>query len=301
MDAHRFNGARRLLCGLAAAGLMAPALVMAQSYPSKPIKVIVNNPAGGPSDILARAVAEALVKSPADGHTLMISIDTALTVNPHIYKNLPFQPSDLRAVFVLASSGLLVGASAGTGMGSFQALTEAMRRKSLNFASGGNGSPGHLGIEVFREARKFEIQHVPYRGNTPAVTAVVSGEADAGVLATPGMLPHVKSGKINAMAVTSRQRSQLLPEVPTVAELGFKDLQLEVLYVVFVPRQTPEAVVRTLDAALRELAQQGDFQARLASLDFLAEGQSGPAARQRLDEQSARYARIAAASGMRPE
>lgn len=320
------NSLRRRVCAGAAALMLAPAAVMAQAYPNKPVRIIVNNPAGGPTDILARATAEALqkklnqsfivdnktgaggnvgadalAKSPADGYNLMISFDTTLTVNPHIYKGLPFQPSDLRPVFVLASSGLLVGSASTTGITSFQGLVDAMRRKPLNFASGGNGSPGHLAIEVFRETGRFNIQHVPYRGNNPAVTAIVEGEADAGVLATPGMLPHVKSGKIHALAVTSRQRSKLAPEVPTVAEAGFKDLQLEVLYVLFVPRQTPEAVVRTLETAMREILQQPDFQARLASLDFAAEGLTGQAARQRLDEQSARYARIAAASGMRPE
>ena len=115
------------------------------------------------------------------------------------------------------------------------------------------------------------------------------------------MLPHVKTGKITALAVTSRQRSRLLPEVPTVGEVGFKELQLEVLYVVFAPRQTPDAVLRTLEAALREVLQQPEFQVRLANLDFSAEGLTGAAARQRLDEQSARYARIAAVGGMHPE
>ena len=326
MKTPSLHALRRLICGTAAALALTPALTIAQAYPVKPVRIIVNNPAGGPTDILARATAEALqkslkqpfivdnktgaggnvgadalAKSLADGYTLMISFDTTLTVNPHIYKSLPFQPGDLRPVFILASSGLLVGASASTGITNFPGLVDAMRRKPLNFASGGNGSPGHLGIEIFRESGKFGIQHVPYRGNNPAVTAIVAGEVDAGVLATPGMLPHVKSGKIHALAVTSRQRSRLLPEVPTVAEAGFKDLQLEVLYGVFAPRQTPDAVLRTLEAALREVMQQPEFQTRLANLDFSAEGLTGAAARQRLDEQSARYARIAAAGGMHPE
>ena len=317
---------RRGLIAAAAAMALVPLGAFAQAYPAKTVKIINNNPAGGPSDILSRAIgealqrslkqpfivenkagaggnvgAEAVAKSPADGYTILVSIDTTLTVNPHIYKGLPFQASDLRPVYILASSGLLVGASSATGITTFPALVDAIRRKPVNFASGGNGSPGHLAIEVFRDSAKLGVQHVPYRGNTPAVTALVSGEADAGVLATPGMLPHVKSGKIHALAVTSRQRSRLLPDVPTVIEAGFKDLQLEVLYVVAVPRQTPEPVVQTLEAALREVMQQPDFLARLASLDFSAEGLAGAAARQRLSDLSARYARLAAASGMRPE
>lgn len=317
---------RRGLCAVAAGLALLPGWATAQAYPAKTVKLLNNFPAGGPSDLLARTLADVLQKSlkqpfivdnrpgaggnlgadvvakgPADGYTVLMSIDTTFTVNPHIYKSLPFKPADLRPLMVLASSGLLVGAAPGTGITTFKGLVEAAKRKPLNFSSGGNGSPGHLAVELFREAAKLDLQHVPYKGNNPAVTALLAGEVDAGVLATPGMLPHVKAGKINALAVTSRQRSRLAPEVPTVAEAGFKELELEVLYVALVPRATPEPVVQVLEAALRDALRQPDVQARLAGLDLAPEALAGAAAQKRLDELSARYARIAAATGMHPE
>lgn len=303
-----------------------PVAAQTPAYPTRMVKIVNNFPAGGPSDILARTVAEALqgtlkqtfivenkpgaggnvgvdmvAKSPADGHTILIGIDTAFTVNPHIYKSLPFKPNDLKPVMVMASSGLLVGSFPGTQITSLKELVAAGKSKSLNFSSGGNGSPGHLAVEIFMDAANIKIQHVPYKGNSPAVTAIVSGEVDAGVLATPGMLPHVKSGKINALAVTSRQRSKLAPNVPTAAEQGLKDLELEVLYVVMVPTATPDAVVQTLQKAVAEAFQRPDIQARLANLDLFYEGLTGASAQQRLNDLSSRYARIAKATGMQPE
>jgi tripartite-type tricarboxylate transporter receptor subunit TctC len=290
------------------------------------VKIVNNFPAGGPSDILARTMAEALqsalkqtfivdnkagaggnvgvdmvAKSPADGYTVLFGIDTAFTVNPHIYKSLPFKTTDLKPVMVMASSGLLVGSFPGTQIKTLKELVAAGKAKTLNFSSGGNGSPGHLAVEIFTDAAAIKIQHVPYKGNNPAVTAILSGEVDAGVLATPGMLPHVKAGKINALAVTSRQRSRLTPDVPTVAELGLKGLELEVLYVAMVPAATPDAVVNTLQKAMAEAFQRPDIQARLANLDLFYEGLTGTAAQQRIGDLSSRYARIAKATGMQPE
>ena len=295
-------------------------------YPQKTVRFVNNFPPGGPSDILARSVAEvlqgslkqtfivenkagaggnlgadAVAKSAADGYTVMFGIDTAFTVNPHIYKALPFKPNDLKPVLVMGSSGLLVGAHPATSIKSLRDLVAAGKAKTLNFSSGGNGSPGHLAVEVFMDATGVKIQHVPYKGNTPAVTAVVAGEVDAGVLATPGMLPHVKSGRVQALAVTSRQRSKMVPEVPTVAEAGLKELELEVLYVAMVPAATPDAVVQVLQSAMKDALQRPEMQARMAGLDLFYEGLAGEAAQKRMADLSARYARIVKATGMQPE
>ncbi len=249
---------RTALClALAACAWTTPA--SAQSYPNKPIKFVTNFPAGGPADFLARSVGEFITsqtkqpvvvenkpgaggnigadfvaKSPADGYTVLFGIDTTFTVNPYIYKGMAFKPADLRPIMVMVSSGLLVGAHPSTGFKTLKDLIAQGKGKGLNFSSAGSGSPGHLATEIFMDAANIKIQHVPYKGNTPAVTAVLAGEVDAGALATPGMLPHVKTGKITALAVTSRQRSRSAADVPTVAELGLKDLELEVLYIAMV-------------------------------------------------------------------
>ncbi len=298
----------------------------AQSYPSKPIKFITNFPAGGPADFLARSVGEYIttqskqavvvenksgaggnigadfvVKSPADGYTVLFGIDTTFTVNPYIYKNMAFKPADLRPIMVMVSSGLLVGAHPSTGFKTIKDLIAQGKGKGLNFSSAGSGSPGHLAAEIFMDAAGITIQHVPYKGNTPAVTAVLAGEVDAGVLATPGMLPHVKTGKITALAVTSRQRSRSAPEIPTVAEAGLKDLELEVLYIAMVPAATPEPVVQWLQKAFTDALNRTDKQTQLASMDLFYEGLIGADAVKRLSDQSQRYGRVVKSTGMKVE
>lgn len=316
---------RTALClALAAWTLAAPAA--AQSYPSKPIKFVTNFPAGGPADFLARSVGEFITsqtkqhvvvenkpgaggnigadfvaKSPADGYTVLFGIDTTFTVNPYIYKNMAFKPTDLRPIMVMVSSGLLVGAHPSTGFKTLKDLIAQGKGKGLNFSSAGSGSPGHLAAEIFMDAANIKIQHVPYKGNTPAVTAVLAGEVDAGVLATPGMLPHVKTGKITALAVTSRQRSRSAPEIPTVAELGLKDLELEVLYVAMVPAATPEPVVQLLQKSFTNALKRTDTQAQLTGMDLFYEGLTGADAVKRLADQSQRYGRVVKSTGMKVE
>jgi tripartite-type tricarboxylate transporter receptor subunit TctC len=315
----------RLALALLAA-TAAPLAVAQDGYPNKPVRFVNNFPAGGPSDLLARSVAAVLqetlkqsfvvenkagaagnigasdvAKSPADGHTVLFGIDTTFTVNPHLYANMPFKRSDFKPVVVMASSGLLVGVHPGTGFKTMADMVAAGKTKGLTFSSAGSGSPGHLAVEVIKEATQAKITHVPYRGNTPAVTAVLSGEVDGGVLATPGMLPHVQAGKITALAVTSRQRSRLAPELPTVAEAGLKSLEQEVLYIVMVPAATPDAVVHTLQKGIVEALKRPDLQARMTTLDLFYEGLTGAQASQRMDALYNRYGPIVKATGMKVE
>jgi tripartite-type tricarboxylate transporter receptor subunit TctC len=319
---------RALLAALAASSALAGAALPAaaqDTFPSRQLRFVNNFPPGGPSDILARTLAEALqaqwkqpvvvenkagaggnlgaaevAKATGDGYTLLFGIDSVVTVNPHIYKTaLGFRPADLKPVLVMTSSGLLVGAHHATGLKSMKDLVAEGRAKGVTFSSGGNGSPGHLASEQFVEATQAKVTHVPYRGNTPAVQAVVAGEVTGGMLATPGMLPHVKSGKVHALAVTSRQRSKLAPEVPTVAELGLPQLEQDVHYLVMAPAATPDALVQAIGSAMAEVLQRPQQQARLAQLDMHWEGLAGAAAAKRLAELSERYARIVKTTNMK--
>jgi tripartite-type tricarboxylate transporter receptor subunit TctC len=298
----------------------------APAWPSKPVKFINPFPPGGPSDILSRAVGDALqkqfnqpfvvdnkpgaagnigadlvAKAPADGHTLLWGIDTTFTVNPHIYKNLPFKNADLKPLAVIASSGLLVGVHPATGYKTMQDLVAAGKTKTLNFSSGGSGSPGHLAVEVFTDAAGIKLTHIPYKGNSPAVLAIVAGEVDGGVLAVTGMLPQVKAGKITALAVTSRKRSTLAPEVPTVAEAGVKELENEVVYVVMVSSATPEPLMQAMQKAVQDALSQSELQKRIASLDMDYEGLTGSDATKRLTDLYNRYGRVIKATGMKVE
>ncbi len=300
------------------------ALAQTAPWPSKPVKFINSFPPGGPSDILARAVgdvlqkqfnqpfvvenkagasgnvgADAVAKSAADGYTLLWGIDTTHTINPHIYKAMPFKDADLKPLVVISSSGLLLGVHPSTGLKSVKDFLQVARERSLNFSSGGNGSPGHLWVNMANLSASTRLVHIPYRGNSPAVMAVVAGEVDGGTLATPGMLPQVKGGKVNALAVTSSKRSRLAPEVPTVAEAGFKDLESEVLYVVMAPGNTPEPLMQTMAKAITEAMARPEQQARLNELDMAYEGLTGSAAAARLKKLSDQYGRIIRATGMK--
>ena len=316
----------RALTGVLCAACLGGAAFAQDAYPSRTVKFVNNFPPGGPSDIIARSLAHELqqslkqsfivenkpgasgnigadqvAKSAPDGYTVLIGIDTAFTVNPHIYKGLPFKPADFKPVMVMASSGLLVGANPGTGFKTLADLIAAGKSRDVTFSSAGSGSPGHLAVELFKEATGMKITQVPYKGNSPAVNAVLAAEVDGGVLATPGMLPHVKAGKISALAVTSRQRSRLAPDVPTVAEAGFKGLEQEVLYVAMVPAATPDAAVQTLAKAMTDALAQPDIRQRLIDFDLQAEGLTGAAATQRLTALAQHYERVIRATGMHVE
>jgi tripartite-type tricarboxylate transporter receptor subunit TctC len=311
---------------LAKLALMLGTSAIAQTapWPNKPVKFINSFPPGGPSDILARAVgdvlqkqfnqpfvvenkagasgnvgADAVAKSAADGHTLLWGIDTTHTINPHIYKVMPFKDADLKPLVVISSSGLLLGVHPNTGLKTAKDFLQAARERSLNFSSGGNGSPGHLWVNMANLSAATRLVHIPYRGNSPAVMAVVAGEVDGGTLATPGMLPQVKGGKVNALAVTSSKRSRLAPEVPTVAEAGFKELESEVLYVVMAPGNTPEPLMQTMAKAITDAMARPELQTRLSELDMAYEGLTGSAAAARLKKLSDQYGRIIRATGMK--
>jgi tripartite-type tricarboxylate transporter receptor subunit TctC len=316
----------RRACWMASLALLWGTTVWAQtpSWPNKPVKFVNSFPPGGPSDILARAVGDVLqkqfnqpfvvdnkpgaagnvgadwvAKSAPDGHTLLWGIDTTHTINPHIYKVMPFKDADLKPLVVISSSGLLLGVHPGTGIKTVKEFMQAARERSLNFSSGGNGSPGHLWVNMANVSAATRLVHIPYRGNSPAVMAVVSGEVQGGTLATPGMLPKVKGGKINALAVTSQKRSRLAPEVPTVTEAGFKDLESEVLYVVMAPGSTPEPLMQTMAKAITDALARPELQTRLNDLDMAYEGLTGKAAAARLSQLSDNYGRVIRATGMK--
>jgi len=306
--------------------LMMPLVGIAQDkpWPSKAVRFVNSWPAGGPSDILARAVGDVLqkqfgqpfivdnkpgaagnlgsdlvAKSAPDGHTLAWGIDTTQTINPHIYKTMPFKDSDLKPLVVVSSSGLLLGVHPSTGIKTAKDWLQTARERSMNFSSGGNGSPGHLWVNMANLGAATRLVHVPYRGNTPAVMAVLGGEVDGGTLATPGMLPHVKAGKITPLAVTSQKRSRLAPEVPTVGELGLKDLESEVLYTVMAPGNTPEPLMQAMAKAITDALARPEVQARINELDMRYEGLTGSAAANRLKKLSDQYGRVIRATGMK--
>jgi tripartite-type tricarboxylate transporter receptor subunit TctC len=309
---------------LALATALAAGPLAAQGFPEKPVRIIVNFPPGGPSDILARSLgekmsaalkqpfvvearggaggnigAEAVARSPADGYTVLFSIDTTFTVNPNLYKSMPFKPEELRLLMLMASSGLLVGVNPSVGATSLADFIAKGKRDTITFSSGSNGSPGHVAASILQDSAGVKVNHIPYKGNTPAVMAVVTGEVQAGILATTGLLPQVQAGKVKALAVTGRKRSPLMSDVPTTAEAGVPALEFEVMYVAFVPAATPASVVATLQKALADALAAPDVRERLQKLDMVIEAESGAPAEARLAKARERYAATIKATGMK--
>ncbi len=303
----------------------APAVAQ-DKFPSKPIRIVVNFAAGGPTDTIARAVADKMAaslgqsvivdnrpgaggnlgaaevaKAEPDGYTILAGIDTTFTVNPALYKSMPFAIDSLKPLMIMASSGLLVAANPAVGVKTLAELAARAKKEPMNFSSGGNGSPGHLAAEIFSEATGAKITQVPYKGNAPAALAILSGEVQAGILATPGLVQHAKSGKVIPLAVTSSKRSTVLPDVPTTAEAGMKDLLVEVLQVAMVPAATPAPVVEALRRAMAAALDDPAVRTQLTQQDSIIEKQSGPAAEERLAAARTRYARIVKATGMKAE
>jgi tripartite-type tricarboxylate transporter receptor subunit TctC len=246
-----------------------------------------------------------VAKAAGDGGTIFIGIDTAFTVNPHIIPSMPFKlgnkAGDLKPLVIISSNGLLMGTSAAKGIRSMGELIAQGKGAGLNFSSGGMGSPGHLGVAIFSQAANVKITHVPYRGNSPAVMAMVSGEVDGGILSSTGLLPQVKAGKVVPIAVTSRQRSKAVPDVPTVAEIGYPGLENEVITLAMVPGDMPEPLLAAMQKAVIEVLGQTAMKERLVNLDMTYEGLTGTAALKRLNDLSARYSKIVKATQMKAE
>jgi tripartite-type tricarboxylate transporter receptor subunit TctC len=193
----------------------------------------------------------------------------------------------------------LVGVNPSLGTTSLADFVAKGKRETITFSSGSNGSPGHVAASILQDSAGVKVNHIPYKGNTPAVMAVVTGEVQAGILATTGLLPQVQAGKVKALAVTSRKRSPLMADVPTTAEAGVPTLEFEVMYIAFVPAATPEPVVAILQKAMSDALRAADVQERLTKLDMVIEGETGAAAEARLAKARERYAATIKATGMK--
>jgi tripartite-type tricarboxylate transporter receptor subunit TctC len=275
--------------GGACVALVLSAQVWAQSYPSRPVKIIVPFATGGPADNYARFAAlklqEALgqsfvvdnrpgagsvigtdlaAKAAPDGYTLLMMSNTH-TVNESLIPNKPYAlMRDFVGVAPINYSDLLLVAHPSTGIQSVKELIERARAQPgrLNYASSGPGTPYHMAGELFKHQAKVFLVHIPYRGSSGARTDVLGGQVDMMFDAVTTMTEHVRSGKVRAIATTGRQRSEVLPDVPTVSESGVPGYEATIWVGLMAPKGTPKAVIDklndTLNAALRqpELKQQ---------------------------------------------
>lgn len=265
----------------------------AAEFPSKPIRMLVGFPAGGSTDLLSRQIAQALgqsvqqqvivdnrsgatgnvaseitARANADGYTLMMATVATHAINPALFSKLPFDPiKDFSAVSLIAQYPLLLAVNPGVAAKSVRELIDLARAKpgALRYSSSGNGSPGHLAAEIFRLASKTDMQHVPYKGGSPALTAVIAGECQLNFGTLPGMMPHAKANRLRALAVTTRSRSPALPDVPTVAESGVTGFDVSSWAGVVAPAGTPKAVIAKLHGEIVNLLKQPAMNSRLSA------------------------------------
>jgi len=286
---------RRLL---AAAGLCALAPLHAQTWPAKPIHLVVPFTPGGTSDILGRAIAQKLqetwkqavvidnvpgaggslgaervAKAAPDGYTLLMGHIGNLAVAPAIYPKLPYDPlkSFAPVAWVASVPNVLVVHPSVPAKNLQELLALARSRPGqLNYGTGGNGSAAHLATEYLKLQSKTFMVHVPYRGTAPAVTDLLSGQLQLMFTGAPVLLPFVKSGQLRALAVSSSKRLDSLPDVPTVSESGYKGFEADQWYGVVAPAGTPRDVVLKLNAQINQALSSPELKARLQSEGALA-------------------------------
>ena len=290
----------------------------AQSWPDKPMRVIVPLPPGGPSDIVLRGAAPKVqqllgqplvidnkpgangnigtaeaVRAAGDGYTWMWTTDTTLTVNPHVYEKMPFKASDLQPVIRASSFSQTLVCSPKTGLKTVAELVKKAKTTALNYASGGAGSPGHLTTELFSAAAGVQMTHVPYKGPAPAVQDMLGGQVDCGFLAGPTVLPHVRAGRLVALAVSGAKRSPLLPEVPTVAEAGYPGFDASFSLLLFAPKSTPAPIVQKMYDALATALKTPEMVEKLAQSDQTVVAGTPAEATARLAQDTQRWGEVA--------
>lgn len=261
------------------------------AYPSKPIRILVGFAPGGAADYVARSMSEAFskamgqtviidnkpgngssiaadmtAKAAPDGYTLLIASPSSISVNPALNPKLTYKPSDLLPVTKMTTSPLVLAVHPASPIKSVTDLIAAAKKDpgKLNYSTSGNGSAPHLGMALLTQLTGTELTHVPYRGGAIAVTSVMAGETQVTFGTSPSVLPQVEGGKLRALAVSTRERSPLVPDLPGMREAGLPEYNMEFWYGMFVPAATPPAIVKTIHEAVRTAMQQPSVKAALA-------------------------------------
>jgi tripartite-type tricarboxylate transporter receptor subunit TctC len=313
---------------LASFALAVPA-AQAQGYPSRQIRLICPFPPGGAVDIASRAVADALTKvtgqtvlvenkpgaggnvggeqaakSPPDGYTLFMTTSGIQAINPFLYQRMPFDPNkDLAPVIALVSLSNVLVAHPSVKPSTVKELIAAAKAEPgrITGASSGSGTSIHMSLEMFKHFTGTDILHVPYKGSAPAVADLIGGQVQIMFDNIPSALPHIRSGKLKAMATTGAKRAPALPDLPTVAEAGVPGYESGVWFGIVVPTGTPKDVIDKLNADTRKAMALPEFQKRMTDLGYELVGGSPAEMGEMIQAELKRWGPVVKASGAKAE
>jgi tripartite-type tricarboxylate transporter receptor subunit TctC len=298
---------------------------MAQPYPSKAVRMIVPYPPGGGNDTLARLFAaklsdrlgqqfvvenrpgagamigtEAAAKSAPDGYTILLSSIATHALSPNLYSRVPYDPvKDFAPITLLGIAPTVLVVNADLPAKTLQDLISLAKKQQLAYASGGNGTPPHINAEVFKSLAGIDLLHVAYKGGGPALVDLMAGRVQAMLDTAASAMPHVRSGKLRALAISAPRRSPELPELPTFAEAGLPQYDTNAWYSMHAPAGTPPAIVRRLNAELVAILKDPEILARFKQLATDPVGNSPEEFAAFVRAELDKYARIIKAAGIK--
>lgn len=316
------------IVGAAALAAIAPSAT-AQTYPTKPVRVIVQFPPGGAPDLVARIISQRLTdrlgqpfvvenqtgaggniatgnvaRAAGDGYTLLASSDAPLVINPHLYKSLPFDTvRDFSPITLVAKSGFVLMACKNVPAATVADVVQLARSKpgTMTFGSSGNGSNHHIAGEMLKSTAGVSMVHVPYKGFGAAINDLLGCQIDLLFGSIPAALPHIQAGKVKALAQTTTKRTAELPDVPTTAEAGMPGLLMEAYFGFVAPSSTPRAVIDKLNAEISAILGEKDAAERLAKAGLEIVGGTPDDYSRRIRNDLASYARIVETSGAKAD
>jgi tripartite-type tricarboxylate transporter receptor subunit TctC len=301
----------------------------AQDYPAKPIRMLVPFAPGGAVDTTARVLAQAMQqrlpnwqfvienrpggngfiattavqKAAPDGYTLLMAHTGEFAVNPALFDNVPYELGDFMPITMVSDAPMLYLATAKAPFNTFQELVAQAKAKpgSISYGSAGNGSINHLAGEWLAQAAGIELLHVPYKGGAPAAAAVAAGDVHFGVMAAPGAMPHIKSGRGKVIGITTAKKSPLDPSWATPRDAGIPDLDASIWVGLFAPKGTPQAIVDRVNREVRETLKAPDVQKRfIESAGGEAVGMTSAEFLARIKADAERYKRVVQKAGVKP-
>jgi tripartite-type tricarboxylate transporter receptor subunit TctC len=302
--------------------------VLAQNYPNKSVKVVVGYAAGGAVDVVARTIGQSLqnslgqafvvenkpgagtniavksvIAAEPDGYTLMMAAN-ALAANMSLYQPQPFDAEkDLVAIALIGRVPVVIAAHANAPFANVKQLIEAAKGKpnTIAYGSPGNGSTPHMAIELFARAAGIDLQHIPYRGGSPAITDTIGGQVPLVAVNALEVLPHVKSGKLKVLGVLSANRSANYPDVPTMAESGFPGFEASVWYGLVAPAATPKPIVAKLHAEVQKALQTKEVRERMNAVGGEVVPGSAEMFTQLIRSERVRYDKLVREANIKPD